>query len=131
MKKPIILTKAVQPIGPYSHAVFSNGFIFVSGQGPVDPETGESSETFEGQAHQVFKNLQTIVDGCGASMENVIKINAYLSDLEYFQKFNEIYKMYFPSDFPARTTVQAGLLGILIEIDCVAEVTEQKLKGME
>lgn len=111
---------AVPPIGPYSHAVISNGFVFVSGQGPADPQTGEVSDQFIEQARQTFKNIRAILEGVDLEMRDVVKVQAYLSDLDYFSEFNEVYREFFTGDYPVRTTIGAQLLGIMIEIDCIA-----------
>ena len=120
MKKAINVENAVKPIGPYSHAVEANGFIYLSGQGPLNPVTGCISSVFEEQVKQTFTNLETILKECGTDFVNVVKVNVYLSDLSLFEKFNVIYKMYFPNAYPARTTIGANLMGIMVEIDCVA-----------
>ncbi len=120
MKKSIIIENAAKPIGPYSHAVEANGVIYVSGQGPVDPSSGIIPDSFECQVKQTFANLHTILEGCGVGFDNVAKVNVYLSDLALFEEFNEIYKTYFTGNYPARTTIGAKLLGIMLEIDCIA-----------
>jgi 2-iminobutanoate/2-iminopropanoate deaminase len=120
MKQAVILDYAAKPAGPYSHAVIANGLIFVSGQGPANPKTGKVSEIFEDQVHQVFANMKTILEGCGASLDDVVKVNAFLSDLTYFQRFNLVYSSIFYENYPARTTIAAGLNEILVEIDCIA-----------
>lgn len=111
---------AVPPIGPYSHAVISNGFVFVSGQGPADPRTGEISEQFKEQARQTLRNIQIILEGVDLKMKDVVKVQVYLSDLEHFSAFNEVYREFFTGEYPVRTTVGAQLLGIMVEIDCIA-----------
>jgi 2-iminobutanoate/2-iminopropanoate deaminase len=113
---------APEPAGPYSHAVVANGFVYVSGQGPVNPETGSTPDGFEDQVRQTFENLRTILEAAGSGLDGVVKVNAYLTDLTRFGRFNEVYGEYFAQDPPARTTVGADLLGILVEVDCVAVV---------
>ncbi len=121
MRKTIMIAGAAQPIGPYSHAIIANGFIFVSGQGPRNPQTRQIAPDFEGQARQVFTNLKTILEGAGVNLKDVVKVNAYLSNLEHFQVFNTVYREFFPEDFPTRTTVGAALLeNYLIEVDVIA-----------
>ena len=111
---------AVEPIGPYSHAVAANGFVFVSGQGPLNPQTGEVSELFTQQVHQTLENIRTILRGVNLDMHDVVKVQVFLSDLANFSAFNEVYREYFPEDYPVRTTVGAQLLDIQVEIDCIA-----------
>lgn len=124
MKKSVNLASAVKPIGPYSHAVIANEFIFISGQGPVDPQTGEKAVGIRDQVRQTLKNIQSILEGVGSDMEHVVKLYAYLADLNNFDDYNAIYKEFFSEDFPARTTIGAQLLDILVEIDCIAVFPE-------
>ena len=113
---------APEPAGPYSHAIVANGFVYVSGQGPIDPASGSVPDGFEDQVRQTFQNLKTILEAAGSGLGDVVKVNAYITDLTRFAQFNGVYKEFFAEDPPARTTVGADLLGILVEIDCVAVV---------
>ncbi len=124
MKKTVIAEKGPKPAGPYSHAVVANGFVFISGQGPVDPETNTMPDAFVDQVRQTLRNVQTILEAAGTSLDNVVKVNAYVTDLTRFQEFNEVYEEFFQQDPPARTTVGASLLGFLVEVDCVASLEE-------
>jgi 2-iminobutanoate/2-iminopropanoate deaminase len=124
MRKTVTAEKGPKPAGPYSHAVVSGGFVFISGQGPVDPETGTMPDAFADQVRQTLKNVQTILEAAGSGLDEVVKVNAYVTDLTRFQEFNEVYKEFFTHDPPARTTVGTSLLGFLVEIDCIAAVTE-------
>jgi 2-iminobutanoate/2-iminopropanoate deaminase len=124
MRKTVMADKGPAPAGPYSHAVVANGFVFISGQGPVNPETGAMPDAFADQVRQTFKNVQTILEAAGSSLENVVKVNAYLTDLTRFAEFNDVYKEFFQDDPPARTTVATALLGILVEVDCIAAISE-------
>lgn len=119
-REAIKATGAPDPAGPYSHAIVANGFVYVSGQGPVDPETGNAPDGFEDQVRQTFENLKTILEAAGSGLDRVVKVNAYLTDLTRFAAFNGVYEEFFGGEPPARTTVGADLLGILVEIDCVA-----------
>ena len=121
-REAITASGAPEPAGPYSHAVVANGFVYVSGQGPVNPETGSVPDGFEDQVRQTFENLRTILEAAGSGLGDVVKVNAYVTDLTRFGRFNEVYKELFSQDPPARTTVGADLLGILVEVDCVAVV---------
>ena len=125
MRKTVTAERGPAPAGPYSHAVVANGFVFISGQGPVNPETGTMPDAFADQVRQTLKNVQTILEAAGSSIDDVVKVNAYVTDLTRFAEFNEVYKGFFRSDPPARTTVAVALLGILVEIDCIATVQEQ------
>ncbi len=124
MKKTVMADKGPAPAGPYSHAVVANGFVFISGQGPVNPETGAMPDAFADQVRQTFKNVQTILEAAGSSLDEVVKVNAYVTDLTRFAEFNDVYKEFFQHDPPARTTVATALLGILVEVDCIAATSE-------
>jgi 2-iminobutanoate/2-iminopropanoate deaminase len=124
MKKTVMAEKGPKPAGPYSHAVVANGFVFISGQGPVDPETNTMPDAFADQVRQTLRNVQTILEAAGTNLDNVVKVNAYVTDLTRFQEFNEVYEEFFQQDPPARTTVGASLLGFLVEVDCVASLEE-------
>ena len=120
MRKAIMVDGAAKAGGHYSHAVIANGFVYVAGQGPVNPATNVMPDNFAEQVRQTLRNLQTILKGAGADMKDVVKVNAYLSDITRFQEYNTIYKEFFPSEPPARTTIGCQLVGIQVEIDCVA-----------
>ncbi|MGA8658361.1 MAG: RidA family protein [Chthoniobacterales bacterium] len=120
MRKSVIVAKAPKPAGPYSHAVVANGFVFVAGQGPQIPETGVVPDNFKEQVRQTLRNIETILREVGCNMQDVIKVNAYLTDPTRFSEYNEVYQEFFGENPPVRTTVQTGLIKILVEIDCVA-----------
>jgi 2-iminobutanoate/2-iminopropanoate deaminase len=124
MRRTVMADRGPAPAGPYSHAVVANGFVFISGQGPVNPETGAAPDAFADQVRQTFENVQTILEAAGSSLDDVVKVNAYVTDLTRFAAFNEVYKEFFQDDPPARTTVGAALLGILVEVDCIAALRE-------
>ena len=124
MRRTVMAEKGPQPAGPYSHAVVANGFVFISGQGPVNPETGAMPDAFADQVRQTLSNVRTILEAAGSSLEDVVKVNAYVTDLTRFAELNEVYKEFFRHDPPARTTVATALLGILVEVDCVAQLNE-------
>jgi len=125
MKKAISTDKAPKAIGPYSQAIKANGFLFVSGQIPLDPVKGEIvGTTIEEQTHQVLKNLQAILEAVGSSMANVVKATVYLADLNDFSRMNAIYAQYFPEPYPARAAFQVARLPreARIEIEVLAMV---------
>ena len=111
---------AVKPAGLYSHAIVANGFVYVSGQGPADPATGTVPDGFAAQVRQALRNVQTILSGVGAGLGDVVKVNAYLSDVTRIREYDAIYRELFDADPPTRTTVGCQLVGIQVEIDCVA-----------
>lgn len=123
MKEQIFPKNGPKPVGPYSPAIKANGFIFVSGQGPVVMETGERlAGTIEEKVHRVMGNLQVVLEAAGSSMDKIVKTTIYVTDLGNFKRVNEAYGQYFPDIPPARTTIQAAALptGIEVEIDAIA-----------
>ena len=125
-RKTIISTpKAPAAIGPYSQAIRSGAFLFISGQIPIDPESGEMIQGDAGeQAERVLKNLQAILEAAGMGLEDVVKTTLYLKNLGNFEKVNSIYKRYFPNNPPARSTVEVSRLpkDAEIEIEAIAYV---------
>jgi 2-iminobutanoate/2-iminopropanoate deaminase len=95
MRETVTAEKAPKPAGPYSHAVVADGLVFISGQGPVDPETGTMPDAFSDQVRQTLRNVQTILEAADSSLDDVIKVNAYVTDLTRFQEFNEVYGEFF------------------------------------
>ena len=122
--KAIQTKLAPQPIGPYSQAVESNGFIFTSGQIAINPQTNALIEgDVTAQAKQVFENLKAVLEAAGSDLNHVVKTTIFLQDLGDFTRVNEIYAAYFGKAAPARSTVQVARLpkDVLIEVDCIAE----------
>ena len=124
MPREVIHTdKAPAAIGPYSQAVKAGGFLFVSGQIPLDPATGEVVPgPIEAQARQVMENLRAILAAEGLEMSRVVKTTIYLANLEHFAAVNEVYAEAFQEPFPARACIQVAALpkGARIEIEAVA-----------
>lgn len=123
MIKKISTDKAPAAIGPYSQAVKTDSLIFVSGQIPVDPETGKLVDGIEAQTKQVFENIKAVLKAAGSDLTNVVKVTVFLSDMDNFQVVNNIYSCYFTgSVLPARCAVEVGALpkGSLVEIECIA-----------
>jgi 2-iminobutanoate/2-iminopropanoate deaminase len=113
-------------IGPYSQAVVSNGFAFLSGQIPLDPSTGQVIDgEIAAQTKRVLENLKAVLESCGSSLDKVVKTTVYLKDMGEFARMNEVYALYFPAHPPARATVEAARLprDVRVEVDCIAEVT--------
>lgn len=119
-KKQITTENAPAPAGPYSQAIAAGGFVFVAGQRPQDPATGEIGETIQEQTRQVIKNLEAVLTAAGSSLDRVVRSTVYLSDIKNFAPMNEVYKEMMPQHFPARTTLGAQLRNILVEIDVIA-----------
>ena len=125
MKQIISTPNAPQAVGPYSQANVASGrAIYVAGQVSLDPVSGKPVQgDIEDQTTRVFENIAAILQASGASFKHVVKVNVYLSDFANFTKMNEVYRRYFVSDYPARTTIQAVLPpGFLLEADAVAYI---------
>jgi 2-iminobutanoate/2-iminopropanoate deaminase len=122
-KKIVFTEKAPQPVGPYSQAVISGDFVFVSGQIAIDPKTSKViGGGIEAQTVQVLENIKHILESVNLSLNDVVKTSVFLSNLNDFQSFNSVYSRYFPETPPARTTAQAVLMaGVLVEIDAIAK----------
>jgi 2-iminobutanoate/2-iminopropanoate deaminase len=124
MNPKIISTEqAPKAIGPYSQAVISNGFAFLSGQIPLDPATGKLVEgDIQAQTERVLENLKAVLEAAGCTLGGVVKTTVYLKDMNEFTKMNEIYGRYFATNPPARATVEAARLprDVRVEIDCIA-----------
>jgi 2-iminobutanoate/2-iminopropanoate deaminase len=122
-RETIKTPNAPQPLGPYSQGVRVGGFLFVSGQGPIDPTTGKIlGIDIESQTRRTLQNVKSIVEASGLSLRDVTKVSIFLKNASDFQKMNEIYKTFFPEAPPARTTVAADFVaaGMLVEVDAIA-----------
>lgn len=122
MKSVIATTAAPGAIGPYSQAIEANGFVFVSGQIPIDPATGVFVEGgIEAQTEQSLKNLKAIAQAAGCSLENVVKTTVFLSDMNNFAAMNGVYSQFFTTECPGRSAVQVSALpkGALVEIEAI------------
>ena len=123
MKKVISTAEAPQAIGPYSQAIEAGGVVFVSGQIPLIPATGELVEgSVEVQTARVLENLKAILEAAGSSLESVVKTTVYITNMDDFAKVNGIYGQYFQENPPARVCVEVSKLpkGALVEIDVIA-----------
>lgn len=122
--KTISTEKAPAAIGPYSQAQVTGGFVFTSGQIPIDPETGLVVEGLENQAHQVFKNVAEVLKAAGSDLSKTVKTTVFIKDMNDFAAINEIYAQYFTEPFPARSCVEVARLpkDVLLECEVVAEV---------
>lgn len=126
MKREIIETDGAPRLPlPFSQAVRLGSFVFVSGQGPINPVTHQVKGKIKAQTERMLKNIKAILRAAGTSLENVVSTTVYLTDLKNFEAMNEVYTKYFPKDPPPRATVQAGLLrGMLVEMQCIAWIPE-------
>lgn len=124
MKAIVSTPNAPAAIGPYSQAVKCGGLVFVSGQLPLDPASGQMPEATTDQARQSLNNVKAILEAAGSSLDKVVRVGIFMTDLADFKPVNEIYATFFTGDCPARATVQVAALplGAKIEIEAVAEV---------
>ncbi|MFM6935477.1 MAG: RidA family protein [Flavobacteriales bacterium] len=125
MKKAIQIPNAPAPVGPYSQAILTGNLLFVSGQIPLNPETGNlEMDSIEHATHRVMKNIVALLDAAGLNIDQVVKTSIFLKDLNDFQAVNTVYASYFQGIPPARETVQVARLplDVTIEISCIAVV---------
>lgn len=122
MRRIIATKDAPAAVGPYSQAIEVNGFLYVSGQIPVDSATGKIPEGIEAQTEQVLKNIGAILKEAGLSYKNVVKTTCLLTDIANFGAMNEVYAKYFTEELPARAAFAVVALpkGVIVEIECVA-----------
>jgi len=123
MVEVVFTDKAPRPVGPYSQAVIAGDFVFLAGQIPLDPETGELvGGGIREQTKRVLDNIKAVLEAAGCSLRDVVSVTAYLRDLSHFNEFNEVYSEYFSENKPARTTVQVSALprNSLVEVAVVA-----------
>lgn len=124
-KKALETDKAAITGGPYSQAIIHNGIIYLSGQGPIDPQTNQVVHgTIEQETELSLENIRIILEEAGSSLNMVLQVRVYLLDMKEYSRFNEVYQRYFQADPPARTCIQAGKLpfGIRVEIDAIAYI---------
>ncbi len=128
MRQQVIAENGAPPKGVYSPAIVADGpMVFVSGQGPVDPQSGQFQfGSFAEQARLTFDNVTSLLEAAGTSWKNTVKVGVFLADLSNFAEMNDIYKEYLTEPYPARTTVQAVLPPrMLIEVDCIAVIPKE------
>jgi 2-iminobutanoate/2-iminopropanoate deaminase len=122
-KKPVTPARGPKPVGPYSPAIVHAGLVFVSGQGPMNPDTGKVEKgNVESEMKIAMENIRLLLEAAGSSLDRVLKTTVYLADMDDFSRMNELYRTYFTEPYPARTTIQAARLplGISIEIEVIA-----------
>jgi len=125
MKDVLLTARGPKPIGPYSQAIKSNGFVFVSGQVALDPQSGELVGTdVRQQTERVLENLKAILEAAGASLHHAVKSTVFLKDMNDFAAMNEVYARYFSTAPPARSTIQVARLpkDALVEIEIIASL---------
>ena len=124
MRKAVVTDKAPKPLGPYSQAIIEGDFIFLAGQVCTNPLTGQLElGEVQSETRRTFENIRAVLEAAGSSLDEVVKCNVYLRDMNDFAAMNEVYETFFSAPFPARTTIQAGALpgGIAVEIECIAK----------
>ncbi len=127
MKSAVSTPAAPAAIGPYSQAIVANGFVFASGQVPLDPASGQIvAGDIREQTQRVMENLRAVLEAAGSSLDAAVKTTCFLRDLADFAAFNEVYSTFFTADPPARSTVQVAALprGAAVEVEVIALVTQ-------
>jgi len=121
MRKVIRITQAPRPRGVYSQAIVDGDFVFVAGQGSINPVTNELElGDIRSETRRTLKNIQAILETSGCTLKDIVRIGVFLADLKDFDAMNDVFRQFFPEDPPARTTVGCELPRIKIEIDCIA-----------
>lgn len=123
MKQEVKTEQAPKAIGPYSQGIMANGFVFASGQIPLDPSTGElNTGTIEEQTRLVLRNLGAVLEAAGSSYDRVVKCTVFLADMNDFSRMNQVYAEFFKAPFPARAAVQVARLprDVKVEIEAIA-----------
>ncbi len=117
--------KAPAAAGPYSQAIIDGGLVYVSGQIPVDPATGKVPEAIADQARQALTNLKNVIEASGSSMDDVIKVTVYITDMAAFPEVNAVYAEFFSEPYPARSCIGSSALpkGVKIEIDAISRLS--------
>ena len=132
MRKIVRTQDAPKPRGIYSQAIIADGFVFVSGQVPVNPKTDELElGDIESQVRRTLRNVDLVLEAAGSSLRQAVKLGVYLADLNDFAAMNEVFQEFFPDDPPARTTVGSQLPKVKVEIDCIARVRENRFKRIK
>lgn len=123
MRKVIRTAAGPRPLGVYSQAIVCDGFVFVAGQGPINPATNEMElGDIRSETRRVLQNIAAILEASGSSLRDAVRMGVFLANLDDFAAMNEVFREFFPDNPPARTTVGCTLPRIKIEIDCIARV---------
>ena len=125
MRKVVRTPRAPRARGPYSQAIVADGFVFVAGQGPINPESNQLDlGNIRSQTKRTLENLRAILVTAGSSLRDVVRVSVFLADMKDYEAMNEVYRKFFPTDPPARTTVGARLpkTKMKIEVDCIARL---------
>jgi len=133
-KKVVYTERAPKPVGPYSQAVMIDGWLFVSGQIPIDPSTNKLVQgSFREQVRRVLENIKAIVEAAGGTLRDVVKVTVYLRNIALYEEFNEVYREYFGEEPPARVVVEVSNLpkGVDLEVEAIAYVPPRRGEGGE
>lgn len=126
MRKVIKTSKAPKPSGVYSQGMISGDFIFVAGQGSINPENNQLElGDIRSETRRVLQNIKAILEEAGSSLNNAVRMGVFLADLKDFGGMNEVFREFFPENPPARTTVGCSLPEIKVEIDCIARLNSK------
>jgi len=129
MRKAIRTAEAPRPLGVYSQAIVCDGFVFVAGQGPINPASNEMElGDIRSETRRVLRNIGAILEAAGSSLRDAVRMGVFLADLADFPAMNEVFREFFPEDPPARTTVGCTLPRIKVEIDCIARLRRRGTK---
>lgn len=127
MRKAVYPSNAPRPGGQYSPAIVCDGWVYVAGQGPTNPETGKLElGDIQDEVRRTLTNVRNILEAAGSSLANVVRVGVFLGDMKDFDAMNAVYKEFFPEVPPARTTVGVHLPQIKVEIDCIARVKQKR-----
>lgn len=120
-KTQIISEKAPKAVGPYSHAIAAQNLVFISGQLPINKDTGSMPEGIEEQARQALENLKSVAEAAGTTLNNVVKTTVFLENINDFKSVNDVYATYFEEPFPARSAFEVSKLplGAKVEIEAI------------
>ena len=123
MRKVIRTAAGPRPLGAYSQAVVCDGFVFVAGQGPINPVTNEVElGDIRSETRRTLQNIAAILEASGSSLRDAVRLGVFLADLDDFPAMNAVFREFFPDDPPARTTIGCTLPRIKVEIDCIARL---------
>src|ERR1022692_145770 len=133
MSKVVKTPKAPRPSGVYSQGIVSGDFVFVAGQGSINPDDNQLElGDIRSETRRVLKNIRAILEAAGSSLRGVVRVGVFLADLKDFEGMNEVFQEFFPENPPARTTVGCALPEIKVEIDCIARLSsEGRVRGRE
>lgn len=123
VRKVVRTAKAPKPTGVYSQGIVSGDFVFVAGQGPINPQDNQLElGSIRSETRRVLENIRAILEAAGSSLRGIVRIGVFLADLKDFDGMNEVFQEFFPENPPARTTVGCALPEIKVEIDCIARL---------